>query len=154
MLTAYRRKKTELEAIVADLLRQRDAVATIIKGLELLVGDSARPLQHEAPHSDPLLNAVTRSMHAKWSEESDATALELGLMVLIERGQAMSAAEIAEWLSVHGRPANYQTLYKALRREAERPNARIAKSGERFVAKPQHGTTANLTPPRGRGGGA
>jgi hypothetical protein len=132
LLDTYRSKKSDLDANLSELLRQRTALESIIKGLELFIGHH---VTERPTGSDPLLigGEINLNELLKPPDDAELTTLERGIQALRQAAKPMAAAEIKHWLDRHGIPVNYQTLYKALRREAEKPDGHVVRSGDSFA---------------------
>jgi hypothetical protein len=197
LLAAFRARFDAISGQVTSLMNERTAIASIIRGLEQLVGEPnvSRHVDHHTEHKVPEFYSITAAAHQRVHHNNDAcqsgrdihprerkagsggyplcafcaqlnsgyyaelehapyrmiaggdidsaltaTSIESALHALMAGGdRELTAAEIVAWLAERGRRVNYQALYKALRREAEKPNGIIGKSGEQFFARPRAG---------------
>jgi hypothetical protein len=142
LLVLYRARKRDLEGQISALSRERRGVDGIIDGLEIVLGEKNRPSSPENRAArglsplgpDPLLEGATPTVNNPAAYE--LTTLEKGLYALCHTMTPMTAMDIVRWLDAFGmEPPNYQTLYKTLRAEADKPKARITKSKEKFCWK-------------------
>jgi hypothetical protein len=192
LLAAYRARFSAISGQVVNLINERTAIASIIRGLEQLVGEPnvSRRADHQPEHKIPEFYSLTATGHHQVHHNNDvcpsgrdvpirlrkagsggyplcaicaqlnsghaehehvvpyrmvagdeidsaltATSIESALHALLAAGGGLTASEIVTWFAERGRRVNYQALYKALRREAEKPNGIIGKSGEQFFAR-------------------
>jgi hypothetical protein len=195
LLSTFRARFDAISSQMANLINERTAIASIIRGLEQLVGEPnvTRHADHQPEHKIPEFYSITATGNRRAYHNNDAcpygrdvpvrerkagsggyplcavcaqlngvhaelervphrmiagddiestlaaTSIKSALHALISEGRALTAAEIVTWFAERGRRVSYQALYKALRREAEKPNGVIGKSGEQFFAKPNAG---------------
>jgi hypothetical protein len=139
LLQKYSQQLKQLDGQVRDLMRQRNAIMTIIQGLQVLTGKT-----------EPASAMVQESRAANPRESGTVLGAAVELLRTVKPGHTMGAAIISELLARRGRHVNYHTLYKGLRREAARSNGLIYREGEGFGLREWRETKSPKSEPLGR----
>lgn len=140
-LESFEAEYNELSQRYREIGERLKALTAIIQGLQVLVGDRGQVHLFETPsrllqaqrHAAAEQAAAAQALKRE-AEERPATAIDLAIEALRRRGRAgMTPKEIEREIGRVGVAVNYYTLYKALRREAERgTESQIRRNGEKF----------------------
>lgn len=130
LLELYRKQLAEIEKAMAELRRQQAGLMAVVQGLELLTG-SPDELRRRAE----ILLAEAPTTRIREGTEGETTTLEKAVraMQLSPNRNPRGAMEIRRLIQLRlGPTVNYQTLYKSLKRDAEKHNGRVYQEGDKF----------------------